>query len=287
MVAVGNRDHLVCGSLHHHLSGHLYLVSTTTTVVGHTDVGKVRSRNEDSFTLVPDHGLAVVADGMGGHPGGDVASKVAAESAAGVIQGRLPSLQHLDEQDLTGQLNNTMSESVMTAHAEIRAMGERVPELDGMGTTLTALVIHHPTGTYALGHVGDSRAYLMRRGRLTQLTRDDTWVQERLEASQLTPEQAKKHPFGHLLTQCVGLVDPPQPQVLGGSVETGDAFLLCTDGLIGLVDDEDVERILAEQLNGEPEGSTRAVEALVEAANEAGGFDNITAVLVTVSSSTG
>ncbi len=255
--------------------------------MGQSDVGQVRARNEDSFKLVPDLSVAVVADGMGGHPGGDVASKLAAETAAGVLQEQLRSLQLLPEEDLAGRLSSAMAESVMTAHAEVRARGELEPELVGMGTTLTAFVVHPQTGTYALGHVGDSRAYLMRHGRLSQLTRDDTWVQERLDASQLTPEQARKHPFGHLLTQCVGLEDPPEPQVLRGSVETGDVFLLCTDGLIGFVDDEEVERILEEQLNGGPEGSTRAVEALVKAANEAGGFDNITAVIVTVSSPNG
>jgi PPM family protein phosphatase len=252
-------------------------------VVGLSDVGKTRTRNEDSLSLVPELGVAVVADGMGGHPGGDVASRIAASTAARALTEELGASTSRHE-DAASQLSMAMRRSVIRAHQEIRAEGAREPELDGMGTTITALVVDPETDVYVLGHVGDSRAYRFRGGRLTQLTRDDTWVQERVEAQMLTVEQARRHPFAHLLTQCLGLDEAPAPHILQGSVEVGDAYLLCTDGLVGMVEDEQLEQILVRELgeNGRGEAGEGALQALLDAANEAGGYDNITAVLLTI-----
>ena len=176
-----------------------------------------------------------------------------------------------------------MRRSVLRAHEEIRARAEREPELDGMGTTLTALALDPASDSFVLGNVGDSRAYRFRAGELTRLTRDDTWVQERIDAKQLTLEQARRHPFAHLLTQCLGLEDTPKPRITQGTVQVGDAYLLCTDGLVGMVDDTQLADILAEKLsrNGVSAGEP-ALKALLAAANAAGGHDNITAVLVTI-----
>jgi protein phosphatase len=176
-----------------------------------------------------------------------------------------------------------MRRSVLRAHEEIRARGEREPELDGMGTTITALAVDPSSDRFVLGNVGDSRAYRFRGGELARLTRDDTWVQERVDAKQLTAEQARRHPFAHLLTQCLGLEDTPKPRITEGTVQIGDAFLLCTDGLVGMVDDATLARLLAAQLarNGGA-GDETALRALLDAANDAGGHDNITAVLVTI-----
>ena len=256
------------------------------TVVGLTDVGQTRSRNEDSLSLLPELGIAVVADGMGGHPGGDVASRVAAETAT-----RLLGEQLVDGvgsvEDPVSHLGEAMRRSVAAAHAAIRVAGEEDPELLGMGTTITALAVDRETDHFVLGHVGDSRAYLFRDARLTQLTRDDTWVQERVEAKQLTDDQARRHPFAHLLTQCLGLEDTPVPHITHGSVEVGDTYLLCSDGLVGMLDDGTLAEILSRELgaNGTSTAAAQrqpAVEALVKAANEAGGHDNITAVLVSI-----
>lgn len=249
-----------------------------STVVGHSDVGRARSRNEDSLALLPDRGVAVVADGMGGHPGGDVASRIAAETASRVLKDALR--PGLDAQEV-------MLRSVLEAHEAIRTEGEREPTLDGMGTTITAFAVDPVSDMFVLGHVGDSRAYLFRAGTLTQLTKDDTWVQERIDAQQLTPEQARRHPFSHLLTQCLGLEDTPVPHITQGVVEIGDVYLLCTDGLVGLVEDRTLEEILGRELGANGAGADAAhrepvVRALVDAANDAGGYDNITAVLVTI-----
>jgi serine/threonine protein phosphatase PrpC len=255
-------------------------------VIGLSDVGQTRSRNEDSLSLIPELSVAVVADGMGGHPGGDIASRVAAETATQILGEELADGISATEDPAT-QLGEVMLRTVVAAHEAIRVEGQKDPELKGMGTTITALAVDPQTGAYVLGHVGDSRAYLYRGGELTQLTRDDTWVQERVDAEQLTADQARRHPFAHLLTQCLGLEDTPVPHITHGSVEVGDSYLLCSDGLVGMLDDPELAEILGRELNAngasaETERRQTAVKALIDAANEAGGFDNITAVLLTI-----
>ena len=256
-------------------------VPNPPSVVGLSDIGKARTRNEDSLCLLPELGVAVVADGMGGHPGGDIASRIAAEASASVLADARKSAR---ADDAPTSLRQAMARSVAAAHDRIRWYGLEEPELNGMGTTLTALVVDVDSATYVLGHVGDSRAYLFRGGELTQLTRDDTWVQERVDADQLTPEQARNHPFGHLLTQCLGLEEPPIPHIIDGSVAAGDTYLLCTDGLVGMLADGELRRILNDQLagNGVSDPADAPVRALLDAANAAGGYDNITAALVRV-----
>jgi protein phosphatase len=153
-----------------------------------------------------------------------------------------------------------------------------------MGTTITAMVVDAESDSYILGQVGDSRAYRFVDGELVQLTTDDTWVQEHVDAKELTPEQAKRHPFGHILTQCLGLVEPPTPGVLEGPVAPGELYLLCTDGLVGMIDDEEIAALLAEAFT-KSSGQTaadEAAEALIAAANEAGGYDNITVAIVLI-----
>jgi len=255
-------------------------------VVGLSDVGQTRSRNEDSLSLLPDLGVAVVADGMGGHPGGDIASRVAAETATRVLGEELADGIGTAEDPAT-RLGEVMLRSVVAAHEAIRVEGQKDPELLGMGTTITALALDPETGAFVLGHVGDSRAYRFRDGELTQLTRDDTWVQERVDAQQLTVEQARRHPFAHLVTQCLGLEDKPVPHITHGSVEVGDTYLLCSDGLVGMLDDPELAQILSRELSANGASAEAAhrepvAQALVDAANEAGGYDNITAVLLTI-----
>lgn len=252
------------------------------SVIGLTDVGKARTRNEDSLSLVPAAGVAVVADGMGGHPGGDVASRIAAETAADVLRQEMEQVRRPTD-DVHERLSSAMRRSVLRAHEEIRARAEREPALDGMGTTLTAFVVDAASDLFVLGNVGDSRAYRFRAGELARLTRDDTWVQERVDAKQLTLEQARRHPFAHLLTQCLGLEDTPKPRITEGTVQVGDFYLLCTDGLVGMVDDSVVQQILSTEIGGNGGGAGEgALRALIGAANAAGGHDNITAVLVSI-----
>lgn len=253
-------------------------------MTGLSDIGRVRRRNEDSVSLIPDLGVVVVADGMGGHPGGDVASQIAADTTARLLGEAVTSATSSGALDAPRLLRTAMERSVLSAHAEIRKCGASDPSLDGMGTTLTALAVNAESGAFVVGHVGDSRAYRLRSGKLTQLTRDDTWIQEQIERGDILPENAKRSPYAHLLTQCLGLEEAPTPQLLEGVAEPGDAFLLCTDGLVGMLDDRAMERLLGEGLDAESHQGAGAraagVRRLLDAANEAGGHDNITAALV-------
>ena len=258
-------------------------VTLTLTFTGLTDVGRVRARNEDHLVLLADQGVAVVTDGMGGHPGGDVASRIAAQCVARRLA-ELFENQASEEHGILSVLGHAMAESVLDAHALVQLEATRRPELARMGTTVTALALDQNEGVYAIGHVGDSRAYLLRDGELRQLTRDDTWVQQRVDEGDFTVEQGRRHPFGHLLTQCVGLDEPPVPQIIVGTALPGDAYLLCTDGLTGVLDLPELERLLQEGLVGDAAEATpeAVVRVLLDQAKERGTTDNITAALVLV-----
>ena len=254
----------------------------TTTFVGLSDMGRARMRNEDCLALLPSGGIAIVADGMGGHPGGDVASRIAAAQTGEMLEATLGSGPPVQRQ--LEEMRATMLESVMSAHQAIREACAQDEELEGMGTTLTAMAFDLDRQRYVLGHVGDSRAYRFKSGSLVRLTKDDTWVRERVDANELTLEQARNHPYGHILTQCVGLEEPPVPHVHNGMALAGDVFLLCSDGLVGMLEDEDIACILREQLSATADSEILepAAQALVAAANDAGGHDNITLILVQI-----
>jgi PPM family protein phosphatase len=231
-----------------------------------TDVGRARSGNEDSYFC--GRTVLAVADGLGGHQGGEVASAAAAEPLA-ALDGR----EFADPAEAAEALTATIRE----ANAAIldRAAGD--PGLWGMGTTVTAAALAGERHLQ-LAHVGDSRAYLLRDGSLEQLTTDHTVVAELVRRGRLTPAQAAIHPERSILTRAVGLdprvpVDTPDPLEL----QDGDQVLLCSDGLTEPVDDDQI----AQLLSAEPDGNA-ACQALIDAANAAGGPDNITVVLLRV-----
>jgi len=231
-----------------------------------SDVGRMRSGNEDSYFC--GQTVFAVADGLGGHQGGEVASAAAVEPLA-----------RLDGREFTdpGEAAEALATAIRDANQAIldRAAGD--PALYGMGTTLTAAAV---AGRHLqLAHVGDSRAYLLREGTLDQLTTDHTVVGELVRRGRLTPEQAAIHPERSILTRAVGL-DPRVPVDLPDPLELqpGDQVLLCSDGLTEAVNDAQI----AELLSAAPDGQA-ACRALIDAANDAGGPDNITVVLVRVS----
>jgi protein phosphatase len=239
-------------------------------------VGRRRPRNEDAVALDTPHGLLIVADGMGGHPGGDVASRLAVEEAMTVLGSRLAT-GHGEGSHAEG--GDPMVEAVLSADQRIRAEGARHPSLAGMGTTLTALHVDAPRRRWTIGHVGDSRAYRFRDGHLEQLTRDDSWIQVEVESGRLTEREARSHPWASLLLQAVGLEEPPLPAVLEGEALPGDVFLLCSDGLLAHLTCEELATILGRRL---PSGLHATAAALVDAANAGGGIDNITVGLLEV-----
>jgi protein phosphatase len=229
-----------------------------------TDVGRTRSGNEDSYFC--GRTVFAVADGLGGHQGGEVASAAAVEPLA-ALDGRGFADAAAAAEGLAGAMRE--------ANAAIleRAAGD--PGLWGMGTTLTAAALAG-ADQLQLAHVGDSRAYLLRDGTLEQLTVDHTVVGELVRRGRLTPEQAAIHPERSILTRAVGL-DPTVPVDLPDPLElrTGDQVLLCSDGLTEAVGDPDIATILATA----PDGAA-ACRSLIDAANNAGGPDNITVVLL-------
>jgi len=235
-----------------------------------TDVGLIRSGNEDNYIMVPERGIFVVADGMGGHAAGEIASEMAVQA----ITRDLGSFKGLSTDDAAAR----MTRAIKGANAAIfeRTLSEH--DKRGMGTTCTSLVLHGHN-RYLIGQVGDSRAYLLREGRFHQLTKDHSYVQEQVDAGYLTPEQARTHPYANVITRCVGASGDVMPDIFSGTVRAGDVFLLASDGLTGMVEDDGLEMILKAQ--GTPE---RWVDKMVAEANRRGGLDNITCIIVHVDS---
>ena len=234
-----------------------------------TDVGMIRSGNEDNFTVdaIPERGIFVVADGMGGHAAGEVASEMAVQ----IIQRELHHLLAIDGDEVAALVGSTLKKANRAIH------DRTLTEVDkqGMGTTASVLLISGPR--YLIGQVGDSRVYLMRDGTLSQLTKDHSYVQEQVDAGFLTPEQARYHPYSNVITRCVGASPDVEPDVYRGEVRNGDLFLVASDGLTGMVDDRRLGQLLGSR--AEPE---RKVQALISEANGRGGLDNITAIIVQV-----
>ena len=234
-----------------------------------TDVGIVRSGNEDNYLMLADRGIFIVADGMGGHAAGEVAS----EMAVRLISRDLGTVRGVPDEEVAER----MRQAIRGANA---AIYERtLTELDkrGMGTTATALVLLPQR--FLLGHVGDSRAYRLRDGRFEQLTKDHSYVQEQVDAGLLTPEQARVHPYSNVITRCVGANQDVIPDTYGGDLRTGDVVLLASDGLTGMLEDEHIHKILEA-----PGGPQDWVDAMINDANRRGGLDNITAILVKIDS---
>lgn len=243
----------------------------------HTDVGPVREGNEDSLLINMEHGLFIVADGMGGHAAGEVASAMAVDVVERMLLGapdpdetRL--VRDHESEDPADVLRERLRYAMNQASIMIRRESEAQPETKGMGTTLVVLVID---GDQAhLAHVGDSRAYLWRNGRLTRLTRDHTVVQQEIDAGRLTPELARLLPHKHILTQSIGFHGPVEPDTTTRWVEPGDIFILCSDGMTDPLEDAEVNRIVSNT------PLDLLAPTLVEEALKAGGEDNVTVVVV-------
>jgi protein phosphatase len=229
----------------------------------------IRSGNEDNFTVDASdtRGLFIVADGMGGHAAGEVASEMAVQ----IVQRELAFVRSLESEEVVHLVSGALK------HAN-RAIHDRtLTEVDkqGMGTTASVLLI--AGSRYLIGQVGDSRVYLLRDGQFSQLTKDHSYVQEQVDAGFLTPEQARYHPYSNVITRCVGAGQDVEPDIYRGEVRPGDLYLVATDGLTGMVDD----RRLAQLLNSRAEPD-RKVQSLIAEANGRGGLDNITAIIVQV-----
>lgn len=234
---------------------------------GATDPGKKRANNEDTFLMSDAVGLYVVADGVGGSEGGEVASRIAVEMLAAVLLPGTSSSEQSGEAAVLGL-------AVDRANSAIRTEQAKHSELADMGTTLSAIFFQN--GRASLIHVGDSRVYLFRSNELRQLSADHTLVAEYIRTGLLTPAEAQTSPNRHVITRALGSRDEIAPDITVHTVRKGDVFLLCTDGLTDMVSDGVLSEILASNAPRE------AVQELINTANQHGGVDNITAVVVQV-----
>lgn len=245
---------------------------------GLTDVGMRREHNEDSYLVDDEAKLYVVADGMGGHLGGEMASMLAVQTIQEVVRGERSHLPPNFEGPLERHPALLMlPRAVKQACAAIFHKSHEVPELKGMGTTVTGMTF---VDRYAFfGHVGDSRAYLVRDGRIEQLSEDHSLVQEQMKAGLITEEQARISRFKHIITRSVGYEEDVAVDTMVVPTEPGDLYLLCSDGLANLVETEEICTVAINHfLRDIP-------EALVRMANERGGDDNITVVVAFVNGS--
>ena len=224
-----------------------------------TDIGKLRKQNEDAAWFDEARAVFAVADGMGGHLAGEVASRMAIEAVQRMAK----------ENDVPGIA--ALRDAVAGAHETILAHAQSHIECAGMGTTLSVLWLSR---SYAyIAHVGDSRIYRMRAGSLSQITQDHSLVEELVRAGLITREQARTHPRRNIITRALGTHGENEPDLLVTDVQDGDVFLLCTDGLTGMVTDAQIERMLLEN------DMESAADALLAAALDAGGRDNVTLIL--------
>jgi len=231
---------------------------------GATDVGLWRSNNEDAYLLLPEAGLFAISDGMGGAAAGEIASGYFIETVQIVLGNRIRS---------SGQVTCELVQKVFRdSNKRISEHIAQHPGDNGMGCTGDLLVFSE--NTYIIGHIGDSRVYLLRDGRLQQLTKDHSLVQLQVDSGALSPEEAKHHPQKNIILRAIGADSSDCCDILSGPVLNHDVFLLCSDGLTDMVDDSVIQDVLAS--TGSIQYKTKS---LIEAAIAAGGRDNVTVVL--------
>jgi protein phosphatase len=244
-----------------------------------SDPGLRRAANEDTWCALPDLGLFAVADGMGGHAAGEVASRLAIDAIASFV-GETSSIdKHRTwpfPYDASISVNaNRLKAAFRIANRRIGSTAADSPDVRGMATTACAVLVQGATA--AVAHVGDSRVYLLRAGVLQQVTHDHSWVEEQVRAGAMTASAARQHPWRNVVTRALAGGEDPEIDAEDLALESADRLLLCSDGLSGVITHEEI----AARLN-EADDPARVCERLVEAANAAGGPDNITVLVLQV-----
>lgn len=240
--------------------------------IGQSETGLVRTMNQDAFLVLDHLSVWAVADGMGGHVGGEIAAQLAittireqVESSGDLLRAGQPATADL------------LQEWILAAQDAILRRATSEPKLRGMGTTIVlATILSLPTPSISIAHVGDSRAYRFRSGTLTALTKDHTLIEQYLSRGILTAKSAKTHPERHVLTRALGMQTPVKPTVSTFPLQQDDCFVLCSDGLTKMLEDEQIESILAETI-GHP---THTCDRLIQESLERGGEDNVTVVVM-------
>lgn len=226
-----------------------------------SDIGLARQTNEDSY--ICDHPIYIVADGMGGHVAGEVASKMVTVAVKEAVQAKSAALPRSED---------VLTEAILEANALVLQKAKQQAEYAGMGTTISMFCVDRRECLWA--HVGDSRIYLLRQRRMTQITRDHSLVWDLVEKGAITKEESLTHPRRNLLTRAVGVDEDLQIDTGRLALRPGDRVLLCTDGLTNMVGDEEIQEIISSA------DIAQSVNALIDRANQNGGIDNITALLI-------
>ena len=244
---------------------------------GLSDVGLLRSSNQDAFVVDNDLGLWVVADGMGGRAGGNIASSLTVKALVDHFQHSQESGEPFIFEQGNGEASVQLRRAIQQADEAIRGKAREEPALSGMGTTIVAVVVSSLSPLQlVIGHVGDSRAYLYRGQELRLLTRDHSLVEDLLARGSISPEEVATHPQRHILVRALGIEGQTDPDISNQAVQSGDILLLCTDGITNMLSDREI----IAHLTLAAESPDEACRGLVAEANARGGKDNSTAVVV-------
>lgn len=234
---------------------------------GLTDIGQVRKKNQDYYYISEDGCINILADGMGGYAGGEVASKLATLTAKQYIEDHFDKNKEYEKQELLNLIKNAME----FANAEVHKKAQEDKELELMGTTLEICLIYKDK--MFIGHVGDSRVYRLRQGIIRKLTKDDSYVQKLVEDGTITKEEAKNHPKKNMLVKALGCETNLEVNVFYKKFLENDIVLICSDGLTNMVSEEQIYNIISNDIN-------EASKELVNEANKNGGLDNITLIII-------
>jgi protein phosphatase len=246
---------------------------------GLTEQGLVRSTNQDSFAVENQIGLWVVADGMGGHSGGGVASQLAVQALVAYI--RASTTSQADFTNRLARASDLLTSAIAAGDSTIRGSAAETPDLAGMGTTIVAgLFCPGPIPSLAVAHIGDSRAYLVRQRCIRALTTDHSFVQGLLTQGRITSHEARQHPKQNILLRAMGVEDHASPDIAIHPLEPDDILLFCTDGLTKMVSEDDILTCILNRLVSPSE----TCRQLIQMANDRGGKDNSTVVIVSSSS---
>jgi protein phosphatase len=254
-----------------------------------THPGMRRNANEDSYCARPDLGLFVVADGLGGHPGGQLASRLVAEAIEATIAGAISPAEAVRCQIApTTDIERRVREAFHVAYQRLALVAGEAADLYGMATTVAAVLVDaqhrdERTGDYAaiVAHIGDSRVYRLHAGQFERLTSDHSWVEEQVRAGLLEREAARQHPWRSLITRAVSSSEEEvEPEIRSVTLSPGDRLLVCSDGLSSVLTDDQIAEVLRQQVDAQVEETI--CESLVHMANLAGGPDNITVIVVSL-----
>lgn len=244
-------------------------------IIGRTDVGSVRDHNEDAIGTEPAIGLAILADGMGGHRGGEVASAITVRTVYDTLTEKLKTLKEggIDEKTGYSLESATVHDAIALANINVFDSSTENAQYRGMGTTIVVLLFYD--NRYTVAHVGDSRMYRVRNGLLEQITRDHSLMQELIDRGFYTPEQARKSLNKNLVTRAIGIEEKVRIDIQEDVAQINDIYLLCSDGLTDMIEDD----LIHETIKRNIDNLDKAASELIEEANRHGGKDNVSVIL--------